>query len=212
MTTTTEAPTTTRTPVLAATRWNSNADMILDLVKLGYLHEDWVTLDPTWGRGLWWSRWQPKELIKHDLFTLDGVDYRDLPETDNSIDVVTFDPPYVSIGGRKPSRMAEMHDRFGMLTTPTSPAELQDSINWGLRSIYRVLKPKGIALVKNQDYVSSGKLWLGTHHTLTAALALGFQVQDRLEHIGSPRPQPDRARQVHARRNLSTLFVLRKPR
>ena len=78
--------------------------------------------------------------------------------------------------------------------------------------MHRVVKPTGIVLVKCQDYISSGKFWAGTHHTLTCALDVGFELIDRLEHYGAPRPQPPGRRQVHARRNLATLFVLRRPR
>jgi hypothetical protein len=71
----------------------------------------------------------------------------------------------------------------------------------------------GIVLVKCQDYISSGKLWPGTHPTLTCALDLGFRFEDRFEHVmANPRPQPLRKQQVHAHRNLSTLFVFRKVR
>ena len=89
---------------------------------------------------------------------------------------------------------------------------MQDQINDGLTEMVRVVKPGGIVLVKCQDYVSSGRLWLGTHHTLTHALRLGCECVDRLEHHGEPRPQPPGRRVLHARRNLSTLFVLRTPR
>lgn len=43
-------------PVLAATAWKTNADLIVDCARLGYLRKEWITLDPTYGRGLWWAR------------------------------------------------------------------------------------------------------------------------------------------------------------
>jgi hypothetical protein len=78
-------------------------------------------------------------------------------------------------------------------------------------------RPNGVVLVKCKDYIWSGRLFPGTHHTLVHAIELGFTLEDRLEHLSGTGPQPKTnpdgsARgQFHARRNLSTLLVLRKP-
>ena len=58
--------------VLAACAWPTNADLVVDLVRLGYLKPEDRVLDPTWGRGKWWTKWEPAELTKHDKHTLDG--------------------------------------------------------------------------------------------------------------------------------------------
>lgn len=206
----------TDSPVLAATAWNTNADMILDCVRLGYLRKEWLTLDPTYGKGNWWTKWRPDQLITSDIHPATDAqlhdDFRDTAYPKNTFDAVAFDPPYVCIGGRKTGSMKTMHAAYGMTDAPRTPWELQLMIDGGLAEVWRVLKPKGIALVKCQDYVSSGKLFPGTHHTLTFALDdCGFTLVDRLEHIAkAPRPQPAGRRQVHARRNLSTLLVLQK--
>lgn len=194
--------------ILAAHNWASNAELIQDCAALGYLNEDWNILDPTYGKGNWWKLWWPRALVKHDM-ALDGTDFRKLPYADNTFDAITYDPPYVSVGGRKTTGMSTMYEAYGLIDAPSSPAELQVLINDGLTEMYRLVKKGGYVLVKNQDYVSSGKLWIGTHWTLSHALELGFTCQDRLEHMGKSRPQPSHARQLHARRNLSTMFVLK---
>ena len=196
-------------PVLAATAWPTNGDLIADCARLGYLRKEWRTLDPTYGRGVWWTKWEPDELVTYHR-PIDGSDFRDLPEPDASFDAVAYDPPYVCVGGRKTTGTADMHDRYGLTGAPTSPAKLQRLIDDGLAEMHRVVKPRGIILVKCQDYVSSGKLWPGTHRTLAFALGLDLSLVDRLEHVSGVRPQPPGRRQVHARRNLSTLFVLQK--
>lgn len=204
--------------VLAANRWPSNAELIADCAKLGYLRDDWLTLDPTYGRGVWWKRWRPNVLVTHNR-DKDGVDYRALPHADATFDAVTYDPSYVSTGGRKTTTIPEFNERYGLTTAASTPAGVQAEINDGLDEMVRVLKSCGSLLVKCQDYVSSGQLWPGTHYTLTHALSLGCDLVDRMEHIGTPRPQPKRTRkdgepvlQQHARRNLSTLLVLRGPK
>jgi len=203
--------------ILAAQRWTSNAELIADCARLGYLRAEWRILDPTYGKGTWWKVWRPDNLVTHDL-ALDGVDFRSLPHEEGSFDAAVFDPPYVCTGGRTTTTMPEFAARYGLTTTPRTPSELQDMNNDGLLEIWQMVRKGGMVLVKCQDYVSSGKLWMGTHRTLTAALAMRFELVDRLEHIGNPRPQPsNRTRadgkpvvQQHARRNLSTLLVLRK--
>lgn len=198
-------------PVLAATRWPSNAELIADCARLGYLKDTDHVLDPTFEKGVWWKAWRPERLTTHCNHE-DGSDFRHLPYGDETFDAVAYDPPYVCVGGRTTTGIPEFHERFGLTEAPRTPWGLQALINEGLTEMHRVVKPAGIVLVKCQDYITSGKLWLGTHHTLTHALHLGFEVVDRMEMVTSPRPQPPGRRQVHARRNLSTLFVLRKRR
>lgn len=195
--------------IYAADFWRTNAELIADVAKLGYLKKEWRTLDPTYGNGTWWKLWRPDDLVAPDGYP-DTFDFRDTHFTDNAFDAVAFDPPYVSVGGRATSTIEGYHQRYGIDVAPNSPAGVQSVINDGLKEMQRVVKPNGIILCKCQDYISSGKLWLGTHHTLTWALAIGLKVEDRIEHLSQPRPQPDHVRQVHARRNLSTLFVFRK--
>lgn len=208
--------------VLAAHAWPTNGHLIADVARLGHITSTDRILDVTWGRGVWWKQWKPDVLIANN-FDDGGYDFRKIPYPDNAFDVVAFDPPYVSIGGRKGSKMGELHDRFGLIDTPTTPLGLQVVIFEGLDECVRVAER--IVLVKCQSYVSSGHLWLGTHHTLTHALSLGCELIDELVRTQpNSRPQPEgRTRagadgeripttQQHARRNCSTLFVLRVPR
>lgn len=203
--------------MILAARERKNAELILECHRLGYLKDDWFTLDPTFGKGVWWSLWRPQILLCHDI-KIDGVDFRNLPYPSNNFHAVAYDPPYVAKGGRNTSGVKDMDESYGQDDCPATPALLQELINDGLTEMYRVVKPKGIVLVKCMNYISSGKLWIGTHHTLSHALDLGFEPIDWFENLGL-RGQPKRTRkdgktvqQVHARRNLSTLYVLKKPK
>lgn len=218
--------------VLAAFEWPSNGELIADCAGLGYLRATDHVLDPTYGKGVWWKSWRPEKLTALHR-AVDGSDFRSLPFPDGSFDAIAYDPPYVCPGGRKTSTIQDMHDRYGMaeggFDDPDfrTPAELQAIIDAGLTEMYRLVRPStarkldrdrpnGIVLVKCKDYIWSGALWAGTHQTLTHALALGFVLEDRLEHVGEPGPQPtvnpdgSQRGQFHARRNLSTLLVLRR--
>lgn len=195
--------------IRAAGEWPTNAALIADVARLGYLQLDWQTLDPTYGQGNWWTVWRPNYLVTSDLHKGDVAhdDFRQLPHCDDSFDVVAYDPPYVCPGGKTTSTIKGMHQAYGMAGTDfRTPAELQEIINAGLDEADRVARR--YILCKCKDYVWSGKLWLGTHHTLTKALELGLECVERFEHVGEPGPQSQK-RQVHARRNLSTLFVFK---
>lgn len=232
-------------PVLAATPWPSNADLIADVHRLGYLRDTDHVLDPTFENGVWWQRWRPAQLTTHHR-AKDGSDFRALPYPDATFDAIAFDPPYVCPGGRSTSTIPEMHERYGMaeggFDDPDfrTPAELQAIIDAGLTEMVRLVRPArtkrqgGIILVKCQNYVWSGELFPGAEFTLRHAWSLGLVLVDRFELLTKPGPQPTVDRsclhkprhrrnecpelvevprpQQHARRNLSTLFVLRRPK
>lgn len=226
--------------VLAARRWRDNGELISDVARLGYLREDERICDVTYGLGLWWRRWRPAVLFAHDLHKLDGVDFRQLPEPDGCYRKVAWDPPYVAQGGRETSTIDDFTDRYGIdgYNTPATPRALHDElIVPGLDEMWRVLAPGGLVLLKCKDYVTSGRVQWAVRWAEDAAEARGFHLLDRFEHVGSLRAQPQERRrrakgpggkptvdehgepvfeikpteQKHARRNLSSLLVLRKP-
>jgi hypothetical protein len=153
--------------------------------------------------------WQPDELVAHDLHKLDGVDYRHLPHPDCSFAQAVYDPPYIAMGGRDTTGLPGFLERYGLHGCPQTPAALQRHNDAGLAELRRVLEPRAMLVAKTADYVSGGKLWLGVHRTVEAAEALGFRLEDKLLHVGEPRPQPDGRGHVHARGNCSTALVLR---
>lgn len=190
--------------VLAANNWRSNAHLIADVARLGYLHKDWVTLDPTYGLGNWWTIFRPSVLIKHDKYTLDQVDFRSLPHDDRSFKVVAFDPPY-KLNGTDQGEGA----RYGVARPMTWQAKMQ-MIREGITECGRVTDD--ILLVKCQNQVCSGKVRWQTIEFSNHAYAVGLDLEDMFDYYGGYRPQPEDRRQVHARGRGSTLLVFRKPR
>lgn len=219
---------------LSAQTWRTNAELIAAVAVLYELGGLRNAVDVTYGAGGWWKAWEPAGLVRHGLALEspehydDGVDFTALPEPDDTYDLAAFDPPYVSIGGRttQGAAGAEQAARFGMASSASNPADNQALIDAGLAELWRVLRPcrrsagrarTGIALVKCQDYITAGRLWPGVHRTLTAAEAVGFRIEDIIEHVRpSAGPQPltnrdgTRRRQMHAHRNHSTLLILTK--
>jgi hypothetical protein len=191
--------------IMAATAWASNAHLIEDVARLGYLRPEWRTLDPTYGRGTWWQRWCPESLLAHDLVT-DGVDFRSLPYDDASFQAVAFDPPYKLAGTATTD--TDVDRRYGIDEYVGWQGRHQ-LINEGLIECMRVLKPGRNLLVKSQDQVCGGKVrFQGIEFANTVQQAGGVLIGEFL--MLRWRPQPEGRRQVHERRNYSRLQVFRK--
>lgn len=206
-----------RDVIKAANDWTSNAELIADVAEL-YLKPDDIVVDVTYGLGTFWNKVTPKNLIAHDLDTTkgDGVHWGDLPEDDNSVDVVVFDPPYVAPGGRKTSTLGDMNGRFGMQMTAANPKAQWQNIIPGLEEAHRVLKPNEDLWFKCMNYIWAGKLQRAKVWADDEFDRIGFKVVDEFIRVGSPGPQPTKnrdgspRRQVHARNNASFLIIARK--
>lgn len=207
------------TLLMAATQWPSNAHLIEDCHRLGYLRDDWLTLDPTYGKGTWWRRYRPTRLLCHDQ-ALDGTDFRSLYYRDEAFDAIAFDPPYVSKGGKETSGIKGMDALYGIgeNTDKTTPAEIQKLMDDGLTEMYRMLKPGGICLYKGKNYISSGSYWPGIFKMKAHADKLGFELIDMAIMVTGPPPEPETRAgkpagpQKHFRNNYSVLLVLQKPK
>lgn len=194
-------------PVPAVHRWGSNAHLIADVARLGYLEGHVV--DVTYGKHAgFWKVWQPERFTAHDLNHLDGVDFTDLPEPDDFFDALVIDGPY-KLNGTDTDEMAV---RFGVERSAT-PQERHDLISAGIREAGRVVKLGGHLLVKCQDQINSGRFWAQTKIFTDAAEDAGFVQVDRFDLIGHARPQPMEGReQEHAHGRGSTLLVFIKAR
>jgi hypothetical protein len=201
--------------VLGAFNWKSNAELIEDAARLGYIQPTDMVLDPTYHRGIWWKKFRPANLIHHN-WKQDGVDFRDLPYADGFFNVVAFDPPYVSTGGRDTSTIDDFNARYGLHDTPRSPLELHRYNCLGLRECVRVSNK--YVLMKVCDYISSGKRFPGVYEMEKFIYEeLKLKIVDEFLHYSiAPRPQPQRTRkdgkpsvQKHARNNYSVLLVVK---
>lgn len=190
--------------IMAASAWPTNAHLIEAVHQLGYINDEDAVLDPTYGLGKWWSRWKPANLVAHDLYTLDGVDFTNLPHGVREFDVVAFDPPYKLNGtGSQPDERYGVH-RYAAWQ------ERHALIRAGMTECVRVLKPKGRLLVRCQDQVCGGKVRWQTIEFANHGHSLGLDLVDTLYRLGS-RAQPAGRTQQHARRNMSALLVFEKP-
>lgn len=115
----------------------TSAQVFAEYLAPLYFREHDIVLDPTWGKGNFYTIYEPKHLIKHDKYTLDGVDCRGLPEEDGSVDTVVLDLPLISKGGRHTSGMKEFDKAYGLKAAPKTPAGVHKVVRGGIKEAFR---------------------------------------------------------------------------
>lgn len=195
----------------------TNAELVADCAALGYLHPEWPTLDATYGNGAFWTRWAPSALLAVDVHKGERFhrgryvhpwDFTALPCSTRSFGAVVLDPPY-KLNGTSTGRGASAADASYGVERRASLQERHALILAGITECARV--SNGMLLVKCQDQVCGGKVNWQTRIFADHAEAQGFRLVDML-HVQGSRPQPAGRRQLHARRDYSTLLVLERVR
>jgi len=197
----------TTEPVLAISSARNNAELVEQCVALNYLARDWRTLDPTYGKGRFWRRWRPLELIGHDLDPDKAphgpADFTRLPYGPETFDVVVFDGPY-KLNGAAGSHASD--EDYGVATS-ASWAERHDLLRAGITEAARIVVPArrvrvdrgryeleaGIVLIKCQDQVCAGAVRWQTREFADHAETVGLDLVDALLLVGH-RAQPQRTR------------------
>lgn len=194
---------------LACTEWAANSELIAAVHEVGYIRDDDQVLDVTYGRGLFWTEYRPARLVAHDLHTLDGVDFRDLPEPDEFADVTVIDAPFVPKGGTEHEHTAEFRDRYGLNGAPVHRTELTHLMMDGLAECVRVTR-RGGARAGQVSAVSVGQVF----HNMPAIVcrhAEGLGLRQIDQAIMRRRPGPTSAQVFnHLRANYSVLLVFQR--
>jgi hypothetical protein len=128
-------------------------------------------LDATYSTGGFYREEVPEPKLKFDLRPqVPGVqqaDFRALPLDSASVTSAVFDPPFIHAAGQD----SIIGRRFA---DGRSQHALRALYLGGLVEFYRVLKPKGVLVVKTQDIVESGRQVLNHCRVWEMANSLGF--------------------------------------
>lgn len=169
-------------------------------------------LDVTYGNGDtaggWWRRFTPDPFTFHDL-ALDGVDFRSLPEDDDSIDTVCYDSPYVASGGSATAdTAADFRDRFG-IDRETHYGGETESLNLVVGGLLECLRvARCFVLVKCMEFTSSRRFHDFPYEVTKAALQAGATKHDVIvHHTGSGPGGHNIFTPIRARRHHSYLLV-----
>jgi len=181
----------------------TNADLMPHIFEL-YVPEGSRVADVTYGKGVFWHKIDPTkyDLLASDLMT--GVDFRNLPYGDRSLDVFVLDPPFMHDGKTVHKSINARYQNGSALGRHESIARLYGS---GILEAARVLRPKGIIIVKCQDEIESGKQrW--SHVEIIQLLGLfGFELVDLFVLVQDRTPMLQHKEQQHARKNHSYAVI-----
>jgi len=193
----------------------NNEEIFPNVLNL-HVPEGSVIADVTYGQGVFWKKVEQSQftLLTSDIKT--GVDCRALPYADASIDCVVFDPPYMHTPG---GTAHQSHQNFEQYYRNNATASTTAKYHDAVLELYfqaadeakRVLKPKGIYIIKCQDEVCANKQRLTHVELINELLNKGFVIEDLFVVVRRNKPGVSRLlKQVHARTNHSYFLVFVK--
>ena len=193
-----------------------NDDVFPQILSL-YVAPGSKIADVTYGLGVFWRN-VPDDL--YQLLASDieyGTDCRDLPYEDNSIDCVVLDPPYMhSPGGTAHTVHSAFEEHYrnngtGNRTEKKYHEAVLDLYVQAGQEAFRVLRERGVVIVKCQDEVCSNRQRFTHVEIMQEYQQIGFVAEDLFVVIRRNRPGVSRTvKQVHARKNHSYFLVFWK--
>lgn len=195
----------------------TNDELFPHILRL-YVPERSRVADVTYGRGVFWRRVDVRRyrLFKSDLAR--GVDCRALPYAAGSMDCVVLDPPYMHTPGGSAHANHQNFERYyrnngGYRSDKKYHEAVLDLYFKAGDEAWRVLRPRGVFIVKCGDEVCANRQRLTHVELINEYTRRGFEVEDLFVLVRTNRPGVSRVlRQVHARKNHSYFIVLRKLR
>ncbi len=220
-----------------------NAEVFEAVVRL-HLPEGSLVADLTYGKGVFWKQ-VPKGVyrllfsdidakrqrdLRHNVSVETGIDSRELPYEDASLNGIVFDPPYMEGLFRSSEEHLSGHGTHSAFRLAYSNGKPKPHLEQGAKQpkwhdavtdlylrtgleAYRTLKPGGVFIVKCQDEVSANKQRLTHVEIISAYESLGFYTKDLFIVVRKNRPVISRLKkQVHARKNHSYFLVFQKLR
>ena len=204
-----------------------NENVFPEILKL-HVPKGSKVADVTWGKGVFWKKVPETDYKVLGTDIAMGVDCRHLPYEDQSLDCVVLDPPYMEgfyrkdaehkAGSGTHSTFADAYSNGDEVNGDTDNtgtkkwhAAVTDMYFKAGKEAYRVLKKKGVLIVKCQDEVSAGKQWLTHVEIINEYEKYKFYTKDLFVTMRNNKPGVSRLiKQVHARKNHSYFLVFVK--
>ncbi len=194
----------------------SNESLFPKILAL-YVSPGSTIADITYGKGVFWRKIPADRyrLLATDL--TNEIDCRNLPYKNGEIDCVVFDPPYMhspggtAYEGHEPFEKYYKNNATGNRTTSKyHEAVLELYADTG-KEVFRVLRDRGIFIVKCQDEVCSNRQRFTHIEVMQSYESMGFVSEDLFVLVRRNRPGVSRVvKQVHARKNHSYFLVFWK--
>ena len=211
--------------LIVSSHLSGNSEVFSQVLAL-HVPKGSTVADVTWGKGVFWSK-VPTDF--YDVKATDiamGVDCRALPYKESSIDCVVLDPPYMEGFYRSKNKQKAGSGTHSAFRAAYSNGDEVNEAYRGTRKwhgavtdmyfqagaeAFRVLRNKGVLIVKCQDEVSAGRQWLTHVEIINEYERLGFYSKDLFVVTRSNKPGVSRlVNQKHARKNHSYFLVFIK--
>lgn len=191
-------------------------DEVFPFVLSLYVEPGSRVADVTYGKGVFWRR-VPQgayDLLPSDL--VDGIDCRNLPYEDGSIDCVVFDPPYMHTPGGSAHQNHQNYENYYKNNQANSDKKYHEAVLdlyfTAAQEAWRVLRSGGIYVVKCQDEVCANQQRLTHIELINELQQQGFITEDLFVVMRRSKPGVSRMiTQAHARKNHSYFIVFIKP-
>jgi hypothetical protein len=202
---------------------SGNADIFPKILAL-HVPGGSVVADVTWGKGIFWKNVPEDKYVLKATDISAGIDCRNLPYADGSIDCVVLDPPYMEgLFRRDADHLAGAGTYRAFRDTYSNGDSTEVGPKWheavsdlyfkAGREAYRVLRKDGVLIVKCQDEVSAGKQHLTHIEIVNEYESMGFYTKDLFVVVRTNSASISRLKkQVHARKNHSCFLVFVKAR
>jgi hypothetical protein len=202
---------------LVFSAYHGTNDEVFPYVLSLYVAPGQTVADVTHGKGVFWRN-IPRDtyrLLPSDLST--GVDCRELPYEDATIDCVVFDPPYMHTPGGTAHVNHQNYEGYYRNNVSSSDKKYHEAVLdlyfTAAEEAFRVLKPEGIYIVKCQDEVCANQQRLTHVEVINGLSDRGFVAEDLFVVVRNGKPGVSRIlRQVHTRKNHSYFLVFYKPK
>jgi hypothetical protein len=197
--------------------YQGSNDQIFSCVLSLHVKPGSVVADVTYGKGVFW-RLVPEgryRILATDINM--GVDCRNLSYKDRSIDCVVLDPPYMHTpGGTAHFNHQNYEEYYANNRVDNGNSKkyheaVLELYYQAAKEAARVLKQKGIFIVKCADEVCANRQRLTHVELINEFEKYGFIVEDLFVVMRNNRPGVSRIKQqFHARKNHSYFLVFRK--
>lgn len=187
---------------------------ILKWIKKLYIQDKQFECDVCYSKGVFYKNEQPPKYcfdVKPQFDFVKQCDCRKLPFDNNSLNNIVYDPPFLATSGKslKADSGNIINKRFGVYATEK---ELFQFYEDSIKEFSRILKSKGILVIKCQDKVSSGKQIISHKIILDYCEKYNFTCEDIFILLAKSRIVANWQieNQKHARKFHSYFLVLRR--
>lgn len=192
----------------------TNDEIFPHILKL-YVADGAKVADVTYGKGVFWKQVDVSKFDFHPTDILTGTDCRNLPYSDNSIDCLVLDPPYMHTPGGTAHSRHQNFEQYYQNNAASSNKKYHEAVLdlyfEAAKEAARVLKHKGILIIKCQDEVCANKQRLTHVEIINEVVKYGFLVEDLFVITRNNKPGVSRIKkQNHARKNHSYFLVFRR--